>query len=82
MNRAEIFEKLNAVFRDVLDVDSILLTEATKANEIEQWDSLSHVTLVVAIEKVFKVRFTLAQIQSWTNVGDLVRDITGHLNKR
>lgn len=59
MERKEIFEKLNAIFTDVLDLDeSIELTDSTCADDIDEWDSLSHIQLVVAIEKAFGTKFT------------------------
>ena len=55
MERQEIFEKLNEIFIDVLDLDECNLTDETSANDIEEWDSLSHIQLIVAIEKAFKI---------------------------
>ena len=79
MERKEIFEKLNEVFEDVLDLDETpSLTNETSANEIEEWDSLSHVQLVVAVEKAFKVKFTSAEIIKWQNVGQMVDSILAH----
>ena len=76
MERKEIFEKLNEVFEDVLDLDETPnLTDATSANDIEEWDSLSHTQLLVAVEKAFKVQFTSAEIMKWQNVGQMVDTI-------
>lgn len=73
MERKEIFEKLNAIFTDVLDLDEeIVLTDSTCADDIDEWDSLSHIQLVVAIEKAFGTKFTSNQIMTWSNVGDMV----------
>lgn len=72
MERNEIFEKLNEIFVDVLDLDEVELTDETSANDIEEWDSLSHIQLIVAIEKEFKVKFTSKEIMSWKNVGEMV----------
>ena len=72
MERIEIFEKLNEIFVDVLDLDEVELTDETSANDIEEWDSLSHIQLIVAIEKEFKVKFTSKEIMSWKNVGEMV----------
>lgn len=80
MERQEIFEKLNEVFEDVLDLDETPnLTDETSANDIEEWDSLSHVQLVVAVEKAFKVKFTSAEIMKWQNVGQMVDSIQAHV---
>lgn len=80
MERQVIFEKLNEVFEDVLDLDETPnLADETSANDIEEWDSLSHVQLVVAVEKAFKVKFTSAEIMKWQNVGQMVDSIQAHL---
>lgn len=76
MERKEIFEKLNEIFEDVLDLDETPnLTDETSANEIEEWDSLSHIQLVVAIEKAFGFKFTSQEIMTWKNVGEMVNTI-------
>ena len=72
MERQEIFEKLNEIFTDVLDLDECNLTDETSANDIEEWDSLSHIQLIVAIEKAFKIKFTSLEIMKWNNVGEMV----------
>ncbi|HTF16842.1 MAG TPA: acyl carrier protein [Chryseolinea sp.] len=75
MDRSQILEKLNDIFRDVLDNDTITMAEETTANDVEEWDSLNHIQLVVAIEKEFKLRFTSKEIQGWAKIGDLVSSI-------
>lgn len=72
MERKEIFEKLNEIFVDVLDLDEVELTDETSANDIEEWDSLSHIQLIVAIEKTFGIKFTSLEIMKWKNVGEMV----------
>ncbi len=72
MERKEIFSKLNEIFIDVLDLDECVLTDETSANDIEEWDSLSHIQLIVAIEKTFKIKFTSLEIMKWKNVGEMV----------
>ena len=79
MERTDIFDKLNDIFVDVLDLDEVELTDATTADDIEEWDSLSHVQLVVAIEKAFGVKFTALEIMKWKNVGELVDSIAQKL---
>lgn len=72
MEKLEILKQINDIFKDVLDDDDIVLNEMTKASDIDDWDSLTHIQLVVAIEKSFKIRFTSSEIQSWSNVSDMI----------
>ena len=75
MERYKIFETLNEIFIDVLDLDECKLTDETSANDIEEWDSLSHIQLIVAIEKAMKIKFTSLEIMKWKNVGEMVDSI-------
>ena len=75
MSRNEIYEKLNEIFMDVLDLDECELTDETSASDIEEWDSLSHIQLIVAIEKAFKIKFTSLEIMKWANVGEMVNSM-------
>lgn len=79
MNREEILNKIQDVFTDTLDEDNIAITEASTADDVEGWDSLTHVQLVVAVEKKFKVRFSAKEIQSWKNVGEMIDSIASKL---
>lgn len=73
MERKEILEKLDVIFNDVLDPEKeVHLNERSCADDIEEWDSLSHIQLVVAIEKAFKIKFTSREIMKWRNVGEMV----------
>jgi acyl carrier protein len=72
MTQEERIADLQDIFRDVMDNDSIIITPATTALDIEEWDSISHIQLIVAIEKKYKIKFTAAEIQSFKNVGDLL----------
>lgn len=71
MDKKEIFSQLEEIYRDVLDNEDIVLTETTTADDIDEWDSLTHIQLIVAIEKAFYVKFTSREILSWKNVGEL-----------
>ena len=75
MENTEILHRMEEVFRDVLDNDEITLAETTTANDIEEWDSLTHVELVRAVEKAFGIRFTSAEILAWKNVGEMVASV-------
>ena len=72
MERATILKEVNSIFTDVSDNEGIVLNDGTSAGDVAEWDSLSHIQLVVAIEKHFKVKFTSAEIQKWKNVGELI----------
>lgn len=69
-------DDLIPVFRDVLENDKLVILEATTADDIEEWDSLNHIYLVVAIEKKFGVKFTTQEIQGWKCVGDILIDMS------
>ena len=75
MERNEVLDRVQEVFRDVLDDDEIVLTAQTTADDVDDWDSLSHIQLIVAVEKAFHVKFTSKEILSWKNVGELVDSI-------
>jgi acyl carrier protein len=64
--------RLNQVFQDVFDDDEMQITRQTTAKDVEGWDSLMHVTLVVNVEKAFKVKFSSSEVASLQNVGDLL----------
>ena len=72
MTKEAIYEKLNEVFQDVFDDDSITVNPDTTADDIEDWDSLEHINLVSAVEKAFGVKFTMAQVVGMKNVGEMV----------
>ena len=79
MDRSGILDQLNKIFIDVIDEDTISLKEASTASEVQGWDSLTHIQLVVAIEKHYKIRFTSKEIQEWKNVGALIDSIINRL---
>lgn len=66
-----IFEQLNSVFQDVFDDDDLIVEATTTAQDVDGWNSLAHIRLVVSIEKAFKLRFSAAEISSLKNVGDM-----------
>lgn len=72
MNREEITEKLTQVFRDVFDDEEIVISDTTTADDIEAWDSLEHISLIAAVEKTFKMRFTMREVSGMKNVGEMI----------
>ena len=75
MSQEQITETLTEIFEDVMDLDDLTLTAATTADDIEEWDSLSHVRLIVAVEREWGISFTNAEIEGFKCVGDLVSAI-------
>lgn len=71
MSREEVFEHLNEVFRDVFDDETITVDENTTANDIEDWDSLEHINLMAAVESEFGVKFSMGQVVTMKNVGEM-----------
>lgn len=71
MTKNDIFEKLNLVFRDVFDDEDIVVTEVTTANDIEDWDSLEHINLIIEVEKAFGIKFSMGEVNTMKNVGEM-----------
>lgn len=72
MERTDLLKQINSIFIDVLENEDIVLTENTNADDVEEWDSLNHIQLVVEVEKTFSLRFTAMEIQSWNTVGEMI----------
>lgn len=81
MEQTEILLQLSQIFRDILDNTSIAITEISTAKDIEEWDSLNNIQLVVAIEKHFRIKFTTLEIQNWKNVGEMCQSIQKRFQK-
>lgn len=71
----DILKKLEVIFRDIFDDEDIVLTNETTANDIEDWDSLAQINLIVAIKKEFKIEFDLEEVSTYKNVGDMVKAV-------
>ncbi|MBL8012532.1 MAG: acyl carrier protein [Candidatus Omnitrophica bacterium] len=67
-----IVERAQNVFRDIFSNPALSITPSTTAKDIEGWDSFTHITLILAMEREFKVKFGLGELQSLTSVGDLL----------
>jgi acyl carrier protein len=72
VNQTEIYPKLTAIFQEVLFDDELTLTPMTTADDVDGWDSLAHIRLVLAVSKAFNVKFSASEIGNLKNVGELV----------
>ena len=72
MDEPHIYARLAEIFEDVFDEDSIKLTPELSAKDVDGWDSLTHIRLILTIEKAFKIKFSTSEIGKLENVGDLV----------
>ena len=79
MSREEIYEQLNEVFRDVFDDDTIEVNDQTTSRDIEDSDSLEHINLIAAIETQFGMKFTMGQVVTMKNVGEMVDIISSQI---
>lgn len=80
MEKERVLKEVENIFRDILDEESLNLRRETTANDIDGWDSLTHIQLIVAIEKHFKVKFSSKEILSWKNVGELLDSLIVKIN--
>ena len=81
MSRDEVFERLNEVFRDVFDDESITVNDQTTADDIEDWDSLEHINLMAVVESEFGIKFSMGQVVTMKNVGEMVDIILQKVQK-
>lgn len=72
MTREEVYEKLNGIFQEVFDDDNIEVCDSTTSADIEEWGSLEHINLVVAVEQEFGFKFDMGQVVSMKDVGEMV----------
>lgn len=79
MEKNEILEKVQDIFRDVLDNEDIVIVREQSADDIDEYDSLSHVQLIVAIEKEFGIKFKSKDILSWDNFGEMLDCIESYM---
>jgi len=70
-----ILEELTPIFRKVFDNESLAISESMAAKDVDGWDSLAHMTLIVAVEEHYKLRFKLKELMKFKNIGDLCRAI-------
>ena len=67
-----VLEELQSIFREVLDQPQLNLTRESNASNVDDWDSLAHINLVTSIEKHYKIKFALGELQELKNVGDMI----------
>lgn len=72
MDREEILNHVQDIFRDIFDDDFMIVEDKTNSEEVEDWDSLNHINLVSAIEKELKIKFSLGELTSLKDVGEMV----------
>ena len=82
MEREEVFEKVTGICRDVFEDDSLVITDETTANDVNGWDSLTHLSLIDEIEEAFDVAFTLDEVTGSKNVGELVDALIRHIEEK
>ena len=78
MTRSEIFEKLNEIFSDVFD-EELTVTADTTASDIEDWDSLTHITLISEVEEAFGFKFAMKDVLGMKNVGEMAQIIAKNI---
>jgi acyl carrier protein len=71
VTQAEVIQAIQPLFRDVLDQPNLLLTAESNASNVDDWDSLAHINIVMAIERHYKVKFALGELQGLKDVGDM-----------
>ena len=79
MEKDLIFERVNKVFQTVFDDETISVNENTTSNDIEDWDSLEHISLIVAIEQELNIKFSMGEVSNMKNVGEMVNIITSKM---
>lgn len=72
MSREEIFDKVQDIFREVFDDDELVISDSTNSDEIEDWDSLEHISLIVSMEKEFSMKFDIKEINTLKDVGEMI----------
>lgn len=82
MTHEEIMEKVNEIFRDVFDDDTLTITDSTNSDDIEDWDSLEHISLIISMEKEFSLKFDIKEVNKLENVGQMVEMIREKLEEK
>lgn len=72
MTREEVMSKVTEIFRDVFDDEELVITDETNSSDIEDWDSLEHIALIVSMEKEFDMKFDIKEVNKLENVGEMI----------
>ncbi len=82
MTRDEVFEEVRKIFRDNFDDDNLVIVDETNSSDIEDWDSIEHINLVIAMEKKFDLKFNIREVGKLANVGEMVDLIVSMLENK
>ena len=82
MSRDEVFEEVRKIFRDNFDDDGLIIVDETNSSDIEDWDSIEHINLVIAMEKKFGLKFNIKEVGKLANVGEMVDLIVSMLEAK
>lgn len=80
MTRFEIKNHLQIIFTKVIGKENIVLEDTTTAKDVQGWDSLSHASIIVEIEKLFNIKFSIRDMMKWKNVGKMIDSIEAKIN--
>lgn len=72
MSREEVFDKVQEIFRDVFDDEALTISDQTNSDEIDDWDSLEHISLIISMEKEFSMKFDIKEVNKLENVGEMI----------
>ena len=82
MNNAEILIEINTIFQNVFKNPKLQVNLNSSAQDVDEWDSLNNIQIIIAVEKYFKIRFKASEIKSWNNVGEMCEAILRYLNAK
>lgn len=82
MKREQVLEQVTEILREEFEDDELEVTDATTAADVEEWDSLAHLSLIHEVEVTFKIKFSIGEIQEFKNVGEMIDSILRHLDEK
>lgn len=80
MKKSEIIDRLTPIFREVLELSDLVLTDSLSANDVDNWTSLTHMLIMTKIEETFNITFKLKELKKLQNIGDMVSTIESKTN--